>query len=55
MNGWDILILLVVAGGVAAALRILHGKKRTGGCSCGCGGCGKDCPVRQTEKKETKR
>ena len=55
MNLWDILILLVLAGCVAAALQILRGKKRTGKCSCGCGGCTKDCPARQAEKSETKR
>ena len=55
MNLWDVLILLILAGCVAAALRILRGKKRTGGCSCGCGGCAKDCPARQAEKTETNR
>ena len=53
MNIWDILILLILAGIIALALRALRGKKRSGGCSCGCGGCAKDCPARRDEKAET--
>ena len=52
MNIWDILILLLIAGAVALALHFLRGKKR-GGCSCGCGGCTKNCPARQEEKPKT--
>ena len=38
MNGWDIAILLTVAG--AALLAVLSIRKRKGsGCSCGCDGC----------------
>ena len=55
MNFWDILILLILAGVIVLALRTLRGKGKTGGCSCGCGGCAKDCPARQAEKAETKR
>ena len=53
MNSWDILILLLIAGGIALAVRVLRGKKGTGGCSCGCAGCTKDCSARQDEKTET--
>ena len=53
MNIWDILILLILAGIIALALRALRGKKRSGGCSCGCAGCAKDCPARRDEKAET--
>ena len=53
MNIWDILILLALAGGIALALRALRGKKRRGGCSCGCAGCAKDCTARRDEKAET--
>lgn len=55
MNIWDILILLAVAAAVGIALRVIRGKKKTGGCSCGCGGCTKDCPSRRGEKTETGR
>ena len=51
MNFWDILILILVGGAIALALRTLRGKKQSGGCSCGCEGCAKDCPARQEEKK----
>ena len=30
MNIWDILILLFIAGGIAAAVRVLRGEKRRG-------------------------
>ena len=53
MNFWDILILLILAGVIVLALRTLRGKGKTGGCSCGCSGCGKDCPARQEEKAKT--
>ena len=55
MNLWDILILLFIAGGIAAAVRVLRGKKGAGGCSCGCAGCTKDCAARQDEKAKTNR
>ena len=53
MNLWDILILLLVAGGIALALVFMRRNGRRGGCSCGCDGCGKDCAMRQAEKKKT--
>ena len=53
MNFWDALILLILAGIIALALRAMRGKGKTGGCSCGCSGCAKDCPSRQTEKAKT--
>ena len=53
MNFWDILILLAMAGIIALALRAMRGKGKTGGCSCGCSGCAKDCPARQEEKAKT--
>ncbi len=55
MNIWDILILLLIGSAVAAALRILKGKKKSGGCSCGCGGCTKECATRSEEKAKTNR
>ncbi len=55
MNIWDILILLLIGGAVILAARILRGKGKNGGCSCGCGGCVKDCPVREKEKAKTNR
>ena len=53
MNLWDILILLILAGGIALALHVMRGKGRTGGCSCGCSGCAKDCAARREEKEKT--
>ncbi len=53
MNIWDILILLIIGGAVTLALRTLRGKKKNGGCSCGCGGCAKECPARRQDRKET--
>ena len=53
MNFWDILILLIVAGVIVLALRVMRGKGKTGGCSCGCSGCAKDCAARQEEKSKT--
>ena len=51
MNFWDILILCLIGGAVSTAVRILQRKrKQGGGCTCGCGGCGKDCPARQEGK-----
>ena len=50
MNIWDILILLLIGGAIAAAFRILKGKRKSGGCTCGCG---EDCPARR-EKAKTK-
>lgn len=55
MNIWDILILLAVAGAAALAVRTLRGKKSSGGCSCGCGGCTKECPSRREENAKTNR
>ena len=55
MNFWDILILLLIAGGIVLAVRVLRGEKSTGGCSCGCAGCTKDCAARQDEKAKTNR
>ena len=55
MNFWDILILLLIGGAVAAAVRILKGKKESGGCTCGCGGCAKSCPARLAGKEKTNR
>ena len=49
MNLWDILILLAVAAAVLLALRALRGKK--GACSCGCGGCTKNCAARKTNAR----
>ncbi len=51
MNIWDILILAAVAAAIVLALRTLRGKKKSGGCSCGCGGCEKDCPARTGGKE----
>lgn len=53
MNIWDLLILALVAGGIALAVRTLRGKKSAGGCSCGCAGCTKNCAARQDEKAKT--
>ena len=53
MNFWDILILLILAGTIALALHAMCGRGKTGGCSCGCSGCTKDCPARQEEKAKT--
>ncbi len=51
MNIWDILILLLIGSAVAASFRILKGKRKSGGCACGCGGCEKDCPARREKAK----
>lgn len=53
MNIWDILILLLIIGAAAMALRTLRGNRKNGGCTCGCGGCTKECAARQEEKPET--
>ena len=53
MNLWDILILLILAGAVTLAVHFMRGKGRTGGCSCGCSGCTKDCAARREEKEKT--
>ncbi|MBR0268054.1 MAG: FeoB-associated Cys-rich membrane protein [Clostridia bacterium] len=53
MNIWDILILALIAGAVILAIRVWSGKNKKGGCSCGCGGCTKDCVMRRDEKPKT--
>ena len=53
MNIWDILILCAVGAAVAAAVRTLRGKGKQGGCSCGCGGCTKECASRRDPEART--
>ena len=51
MNLPTVIVLLVVAGLVVVAVRVL--RKGKGGCSCGdkkkssCSGCSADCPLRR--------
>ena len=52
MNLWDILIIAVIAGITMLALKAMNGKGKSGGCSCGCGGCSKDCSMRKPEKSD---
>ena len=58
MNIWDILILTAVIGAVVIAVWRIR-KKKAGGCSCGCEGCGQACekrkPVFQTENNEERQ
>ena len=54
MNAWDILVLALVAAALVTAVRVWSKKnKKDGGCSCGCGGCTKDCTLRREEKPKT--
>ena len=54
VNAWDILVLALVAAALVTAVRVwLKKNKRDGGCSCGCGGCTKDCALRREEKPKT--
>ena len=52
MNVWDILILILLVGAVALAMRKLHRKR--GGCSCGCEGCRAKDTCRASEERERK-
>ncbi len=42
MNGWDWLILILIAAAVLFAVRKIRRTGKSGGCGCGCS----DCPVR---------
>ena len=46
MNIWDILILALVAGAAALALRHMRGRKKAG-CTGYCGTCGQSCPYKE--------
>ena len=54
MNVWDWVILGAVGGLVFAAVKVLRGKKKeeNGGCSCGCAGCQRNCPVKKQEASD---
>lgn len=39
MNGVDILLIIALAAVLVLAVRHAWKKRRTGGCTCGCGGC----------------
>ena len=41
MNGWDWLILILIAAAVLFAVRKIRRTGKSGGCSCGCS----DCPA----------
>ena len=41
--------MALVAGIAALAIRRMR-KNKQGGCSCGCAGCGRDCPCKKKEE-----
>ncbi len=43
MNPIDILLIILIAGAAALALRSVIRKRKNGGCSCGCAGCPSSC------------
>ena len=43
MNPIDILLIILIAGAAAFALRSVIRKRKNGGCSCGCAGCPSSC------------
>ena len=49
MNFWDILILILAGCAAGRAISVMRKKKNNGGCSCGCGGCTKECAARKDE------
>ena len=53
MNLWDVLILVLVAAAVFLAWKTLRGKTKSGGCSCGCGGCTQECAACREKQEKT--
>jgi len=52
MNGWDIILLLLLAGAAALAVRRIRANRRKGaGCSGHCAGCTLDCAHREENEK----
>ena len=40
MNGADIILIALIAAALALAVRRVWKARKTGGCGCGCDGCG---------------
>ena len=47
MNIWDFLIIAVVLALIFLAFRLAKGRRKKGGCGCGCEGCTKECDGRK--------
>lgn len=51
MNPIDILLIILIAGAAALALRSVIRKRKNGGCSCGCAGCPSSCKTCSSQNR----
>ena len=54
MSILEIVIIAVLAVAVFFALRRIVKTRKSGGCSCGCAGCSKACPMAREKEDQSK-
>ena len=55
MNGWDWLILILIAAAVLFAVRKIRRTGKSGGCGCGCSDCPACCASRSPNVKKKEK